>query len=197
VSHAKTTFVEVVYGRALGAFLPSPNHPLLVVPQIEDLALLVRSLVAVHDSQGLAALVKWINEHATKLGPSEESLESTQQHREEGTSNDGDTSTQAQLCDVLCAIRLFLEHSIELSAGSLGEGQDTKFLSPLPFDSSALNRAQEHCRVLGWPSDEDVSTFFAHNALWVRRVRRGADIMVRRRAGKKRGYARVNLDWHG
>jgi hypothetical protein len=178
-SLAKTTFVRALYGRTLKTFLPSSEQALLVVPKVDDLMLMVRVLVSVHDTQGMVALVKWIDEHAGTLEARPRESRSDDQDRA-APGRDGVTHS---LGDVLSAVRLFLGGTVNPLDG---EEDVARFVSPLPHEPRARTEAERHCRKVGWPSDEEVAAFFARNAAWVERVRRAADIMAQRKAGSRK-----------
>ncbi|KIW68989.1 hypothetical protein PV04_04896 [Phialophora macrospora] len=179
-SLAKTTFVRALYGRTSKIFLPSSEQALLVVPKVDDLMLMVRVLVSVHDMQGMVALVKWIDEHAGTFEARPKESDSDDQDRAARV-RDGVTHS---LRDVLSAIRLFLGDPVNPLEG---EKDDlARFVSPLSHEPRMRTDAERHCRNVGWPSDEELAAFFAHNAGWVERVRRAADIMAQRKAGSRK-----------
>ncbi|ETI24940.1 hypothetical protein G647_04310 [Cladophialophora carrionii CBS 160.54] len=175
---ARTTFVRALYGRTL-TFLPSPELALLVVPQVDDLMLMVRVLVSVHDVQGLVALVKWIGEHPGVLGaiPRESNSDC------HAAAARGDDGMRYSLRDVLSAVRLFLGGPVN---PLVGEEDPARFVSPLPHEPRLIRAAEKHCQKLGWPSDDEVASFFTHNAAWVEIVRRAADSMAQRKAGSRK-----------
>ncbi|EXJ60233.1 hypothetical protein A1O7_04385 [Cladophialophora yegresii CBS 114405] len=177
-SLARTTFVRALYGRTSKTFLPSPQQPLLVMPKVDDVMLMVRVLVSVHDVQGLVALVKWIDEHAGVLGEMHGGSQSDA-HDAVARGHDG---MQYSLRDVLSAIRLFLGGAVNLLDGA---EDPARFVSPLPYEPHLIREAERHCQKLGWPSDDEVIAFSAHNTAWVDIVRRAADSMAQRKAGSR------------
>ncbi|KIY03144.1 uncharacterized protein Z520_01611 [Fonsecaea multimorphosa CBS 102226] len=186
-SLAKMTFIRAIYGRLTKAFLPGPERSLLVVPDLEDLKLVISVLVSIHDTQGLLAVLKWVNEHAAKFGPLNLQSESESQNTVHETAQER-ILTQSPLHDILCAIRLFLEGSRLRPTSSSGrEGDAVRFESPLARDPRIVQLAREYCRELHWPSDDEIGIFLARNVKWVERVRRTAELTARRKgmANKK------------
>ncbi len=177
-SLAKSTFVRAVYGRRSGQFLPSPEQLLLAEPTVDDLMLMVRVLMSLHDVEGLVALVKWVNEHAVSLGAVKTDAVPASHYTPRA---DGDGVTQMPpLHPVLCAVQLFLG-----SLGHISEGEESPvdFTSPLAtWPDSQQVRA--HSQALKWPSDHEVAVFLAKNRLWVESVRLEAKLTAsfRRRA---------------
>ena len=190
-SLAKTTFVRAVYGRTMETFLPRPDQSLVIVPKIEDLLLVVRVLVSTHDAKSLVALLKWINEHTKALVQGQIGSGSEPQEKAKNEAETDGRPTQSSVREVLCAIRLFLEGTSEASANfSSAQGDTTNFVSPLSTGPGTVQEAQKHCQKLEWPSDGEVRLFFDHNALWVERVRRAAEMMAQRKAGSKKANDR-------
>ena len=188
-SLAKETFVAAVYGRSLNMFLPSRRHCILAMPTLEDLHLLVRTLVSVHDRQGLVALVTWINIHGETLTSLERDRHAALQDDIGVTANDGKPRVPSRLHDLICAVRLFLDHSIDLLAGFLTiEDEQARFQSPFANTAenlAALGQVRIHCKGLRWPSDEDVAMFLSNNTVWVEVVRHAAEMTLLRRAGRR------------
>jgi hypothetical protein len=179
-SLAKATFVEAVYGRPIGTFLPSPQHHLLTVPSVQDLMLLVRTLAAVRDSEGLVALVQWINEHAPKYGLVEQDEKAGQQVYGLDATEDENIQHSHPLDKVLCAIRVFLARLEDLSAVSMAGTEEGSVALPASGGVLASVQAEENCRTLAWPSDEDLSEFTALHSRWVGEVKFVADMAARR-----------------
>ncbi|KAJ9603579.1 hypothetical protein H2200_011765 [Cladophialophora chaetospira] len=176
---AKTTFNRAVYGRRLKTFLPNYGHALLAVPKISDLMLMVRSLVSVHDTECLVALVRWLNNHSATLRATGTPELSSPGEAVEATLQNNETM-QSSLRDVLCAIRLFLDSSRPVEADI-----SAQFTSPLSEDLSMVQQARDHCRHVAWPSDDEVAVFLLHNRAWVDVVIHAAAAMTR--AGQQDG----------
>ncbi|EXJ73659.1 uncharacterized protein A1O5_03421 [Cladophialophora psammophila CBS 110553] len=194
-SLAKITFVRAIYGSMTKAFLPGSDHSLLVVPNQEDLKLMVSVMVSVHDTPGLIALLKWINEHKVKFAPPSKHSESDSQNTMHETAQQ-EPATLSPVRDVLCAIRLFLEGGRSRSTNS-SDGEDSAcFESPLPKDPRIIREAREHCQELQWPLDDEVGLFLAREVKWVEKVRRTAELVARRKPTtnrKMRSTQRIEL----
>ncbi|OAP65411.1 hypothetical protein AYL99_01383 [Fonsecaea erecta] len=193
-SLAKTTFVRAIYGRMAKAFLPGSERSLLVVPDLEDLKLMIDVLVSTHDTHGMLALLKWVNEHTIKFGPKNLQSEPESQNKVHETAQER-AFASSPLDDILCAIRLFLDSGRSRSPNSSDtEGDGVRFESPLEGDARIIQQAREHCRELRWPSDDEVGLFLAREVKWVERVRRTAELTARRKAMANRKMRRPQRD---
>ena len=185
---AKTTFAQVVYGRTMKAFLPPPEEPLVVKPEVKDLMLMVRVLVSTQDVLGLVALLKWINAHAKALVQVQVRPQSEVQETAVSIAEVDKGPVRSTLRDVMCAVRLFLEGSSNLIAnGPATDEAGMAFLSPLHSDPAMVQAARRHCQTAAWPSDGEVWSFLKSNVAWVDQIRRAADIMLRRQIWQQEG----------
>ncbi|KIW27978.1 uncharacterized protein PV07_07670 [Cladophialophora immunda] len=193
-SLAKTTFARAIYGRMTKAFLPGLERSLLVVPNINDIKLMISVLISVHDTYGLLALMKWVNEHAMTLEPP--SLQS--EHEPQNTVHEiaqDKPFNPSPLRDMVCIMRLFLEGSrLRSTSSSNREGDGVRFESPLSRDPLIVQEAREHCQALEWPSDDEVGLFLAREVKWVEGVRRTAELTARRKAMAHRKMRSMQRD---
>ncbi len=171
----KATFIRAVYGRTTRPFMPPPTVPVHSVPGADDLRLMVKVLVMIHDVDGILALVRWMNEHA-------EMLESTKDAQTTGDPAELDSSLRAF---VLCAVRLFLEGGPPPppADGTDLHQEGVRFHTPLLVDADVVDRAKKYCEPsLGWPSDDEVRFFLSRKADWLKRVAWAVNRRVPRRA---------------
>jgi hypothetical protein len=163
----KATFLRAVYGQnVVRPFFPPPTVPVVAVPGADDLRLLLKILVMLHDVDGVLALVRWMNEHAETFGS------------DDGTTpSDPDGNSPRS---VLCALRLFLEGGPPPDSTAGHEG--VRFHTPLLVDPDTVEQAQKYCAPLGWPSDDEVRVFLSRKADWLKRVAWAVNRRVPRRA---------------
>ncbi|KIW11335.1 hypothetical protein PV08_10635 [Exophiala spinifera] len=155
-SLAKATFLRAVYGRNFPRFLPSRSESVLRLPEPSDLQLVVRLLVSVSDTEGLVAVVEWINSHAESYG-------SKVNAGDEIITRD---KTTVSLRCVLCIVRLFLEGC----PATADAEQLHHFGTPLTVPAYVIQKAKNACGRLKWPSDQEIEMFLSRESEWMKRV---------------------------
>jgi hypothetical protein len=165
---AKSTFLRVVHGQAITTLSPLPTTPILVIPKAGDLRLMVGLLVSVGDIDGLTALLRWLNTHAETFALMNQPSRSDT----ETTSNSNSDHDLPPLRSVLCAIRLFLAGNPGTASTShMGDGVSW-FQTPFSVQEETVEHAMQHCKALGWPTDDEVKLFLAREGGWMERMAR-------------------------
>ncbi|KEF62661.1 uncharacterized protein A1O9_00634 [Exophiala aquamarina CBS 119918] len=173
VEITKLIFVNAAYGKNSATWFEFTNTmPPLSVPQSHDIRMMVRLMIAAHDIKGLLEMTKWLNHYAKtfqrSITDSSVELADEQEH-----------PTEVEISHfrgTLCAIRLFLEGSKGLdSEASSSTDEELWFESPLEAYESDVEHARTSCKLLRWPTEQEIQTFLEQNKGWVYKAAQAAD----------------------